>query len=152
MLKYYRLVTDRQAINIKCYQKVDHVLKDANLFTVHAVDRKETGITYKTRMIVFATGIFDQPKKIGAKGENLPKVMHYYKEGHSFYGQDVPVVGGKNSAVEAAIDLSRNGANVTVVHRGDTVYKGIKPSLLLDIRNLIEKEKIKFYLIPVLKK
>lgn len=145
LLKYYRLVTDRQTMNIKCYQKVDRVSKDANFFTVHAVDRQGTDITYQARMIVFATGIFDHPKKIGAEGEKLPKVMHYYKEGHSFYGQDVTVVGGKNSAIEAAIDLYRNGARVTLVHRGDTVYKGIKPSLLLDIRNFIEKEKITFY-------
>ncbi|MFJ5625259.1 YpdA family putative bacillithiol disulfide reductase [Peribacillus loiseleuriae] len=145
LLKYYRLVTERQAINIKCFQKVNRVLKDTDSFTVHAVDRTGTNISYQARMIVMATGIFDHPKRIGVEGESMSKVMHYYKEGHSFHGQDVTVVGGKNSAVEAAIDLYRNGARVSLVHRGDTVYKGIKPSLLLDIRNFIEKEKIKFY-------
>ncbi|MBA9026841.1 YpdA family putative bacillithiol disulfide reductase [Peribacillus huizhouensis] len=145
LLKYYRLVTERQAINIKCHQKVEHVSKDEDSYTVYTVDRMGTNSSYQTRMIVIATGIFDHPKRIGVEGENLDKVMHYYKEGHSFHGQDVTVVGGKNSAVEAAIDLYRNGARVTLVHRGDTVYKGIKPSLLLDIRNFVEKEKIKFY-------
>lgn len=145
LLKYYRLVTERQAINIKCYQKVDRVTKDTDFFTVHTVDRKGTNRSYQARMIVIATGIFDHPKRIGVEGENMSKVMHYYKEGHAFHGQDVTVVGGKNSAVEAAIDLYRSGAHVTLVHRGDTVYKGIKPSLLLDIRNFVEKEKIKFY-------
>ncbi|GAB6990368.1 YpdA family putative bacillithiol disulfide reductase [Paenibacillus pini] len=145
LLKYYRLVTERQAINIKCFQQVNRISKDTDSITVHAVDRTGTTIPYQARMIVIATGIFDHPKRIGVDGENMSKVMHYYKEGHSFHGQDVTVVGGKNSAVEAAIDLYRNGARVTLVHRGDTVYKGIKPSLLLDIRNFIEKEKIKFY-------
>ena len=145
LLKYYRLVTEREAININCYQKVDRISKDTDSFTVHAIDRMGKNISYQARMLVMATGIFDHPKRMGVEGENMPKVMHYYKEGHSFHGQDVTVVGGKNSAVEAAIDLYRNGARVTLVHRGDTVYKGIKPSLLLDIRNFIEKEKIKFY-------
>ncbi len=145
LLKYYRLVTERQAVNIKCFQKVNHVSKDTDSFTVHAVDRMGTNISYQARMIVMATGIFDHPKRMDVDGENMTKVMHYYKEGHSFHGQDVTVVGGKNSAVEAAIDLYRNGARVSLVHRGDTVYEGIKPSLLLDIRNFIEKEKIKFY-------
>ena len=87
--------------------------------------------------------------------------MHYYKEGHPYYDQHVIVIGGKNSAIEAAIDLYRNGAKVSLVHRRETVYRngakvslvhrretvyhGIKPSLLLDIRNFVEKEKIKFY-------
>lgn len=145
LLKYYRLVTERQEINIKCYQQVNAVLKNGNVYSVHAEDRKGLMNSYQAHMIVFATGIFDHPKKMNAKGENLKKVMHYYKEGHPFYGQDVTVVGGKNSAIEAAIDLYRNGARVSLIHRGDTVYKGIKPSLLLDIRNFIEKEKITFY-------
>lgn len=145
LLKYYRLVTERQALNIKCYQKVNRITKEADTFTVQAVDRSGTTLSYHARMIVFATGIFDNPKQIGVNGEELSKVVHYYKEGHSFYGQDVTVVGGKNSAIEAAIDLYRNGARVTLVHRGESAYHGIKPTLLLDIRNLIEKEKINFH-------
>lgn len=145
LLKYYRLVTDRNDMNIACHQKVVHISKNRDLYTVRTVDQKGADITYQSRMLVMATGIFDHPRKIDVPGEELQKVKHYYKEGHSFYGQEVLVVGGKNSAVEAAIDLYRNGARVTLVHRGDTVYKGIKPSLLLDIRNFIEKEKIQFY-------
>lgn len=62
----------------RCHQKVDRISKNADSFAVHAVDRKGTNISYQARMIVFATGIFDHPKKIGAEGEKLPKVMHYY--------------------------------------------------------------------------
>ncbi len=145
LLKYYRFVSERQALNINCYQKVKHISKTADYFTINAIDCNNTDISYQSRMIVFATGIFDNPRQIGVNGEGRPKVMHYYKEGHSFFGQDVTVVGGKNSAIEATIDLYRSGANVSLVHRGESAYKGIKPTLLLDIRNLIEKEKIKFY-------
>ncbi|MFJ7936429.1 YpdA family putative bacillithiol disulfide reductase [Sporosarcina sp. NPDC096371] len=145
LLKYYRLVTERQEINIKCYQKVTTISKNAESFTVHAEDRHQNSISYEAKMIVLATGIFDTPRQLDVSGENLTKVSHYYKEGHHYYGQHVTVVGGKNSAIEAAIDLYRNGAHVTLVHRGETVLEGIKPSLLLDMRNLLKKGQIDFY-------
>ncbi len=145
LLKYYRLVTERQEINIKCYQKVNSIIKHAASFTVNAEDRNGNTVSYNAKMIVIATGIFDTPKQLGVRGDNLSKVSHYYKEGHLYYGQYVTVVGGKNSAVEAAIDLYRSGANVTLVHRGETVLEGIKPSLLLDMRNLLKKGEIDFF-------
>ena len=145
LLKYYRLVTERQAINIKCYQKVEHISQNNDSFTVYSMDCNGLNINYEAKMIVIATGNFDHPKRMGIKGEDTPKLMHYYKEGHPYYDQHVTVIGGKNSAIEAAIDLYRNGAKVSLVHRRETVYHGIKPSLLLDIRNFVEKEKIKFY-------
>lgn len=145
LLKYYRLVTERQGIPIKCYQKVDDILQKNDTFTVRAKDRHGLPIHYEAKMIVIATGNFDQPKRMGINGEESSKVMHYYKEGHPYHGQNVLVIGGKNSAIEAAIDLYRSGANISLVHRRGTVYHGIKPSLLLDIRNHIEKGKIKFY-------
>ncbi|MBO0601863.1 YpdA family putative bacillithiol disulfide reductase [Sporosarcina sp. E16_3] len=145
LLKYYRLVTERQKINIKCYQKVNSISKNAASFSVNAEDRNGNTIPYEAKMIVIATGIFDTPKQLGVCGDNLSKVSHYYKEGHLYYGQHVTVVGGKNSAIEAAIDLYRNGAYVTLVHRGETVLEGIKPSLLLDMRNLLKKGNIDFH-------
>ena len=84
LLKYYRLVTERQAINIKCYQKVEHISKNTNSFTVYTIDRKGLNSNYEASMIVIATGIFDHPKRIGVEGENMSKVMHYYKEGHPY--------------------------------------------------------------------
>jgi thioredoxin reductase (NADPH) len=145
LLKYYRLVTVRQEINIKCYQKVNSISKNLASFTVQAKDRNGNNIPYEAKMIVIATGIFDTPRQLGVSGDDLSKVSHYYKEGHLYYGQHVTVVGGKNSAIEAAIDLYRNGAHVTLVHRGETVLEGIKPSLLLDMRNLLKKGKIDFH-------
>ncbi|WP_391203035.1 YpdA family putative bacillithiol disulfide reductase [Psychrobacillus sp. L4] len=145
LLKYYRLVSERQEINIRCYQKVNSITKSTASFIIHAEDRVGNAIPYEGRMIVLATGIFDTPRKLEVAGESLSKVSHYYKEGHNYFGQHVTVVGGKNSAIEAAIDLYRNGAHVTLVHRGETVLEGIKPSLLLDMRNLLKKEQISFY-------
>ncbi|WP_211746150.1 YpdA family putative bacillithiol disulfide reductase [Paenibacillus sp. Marseille-Q4541] len=145
LLKYYRVVTERQALNIKSFQKVTEIHRDDNSFTLQTINPKGITSTYNARMIVFATGIFDNPKKNGVTGEELSKVMYYYKEGHSYYGQNVAVIGGKNSAVEAAIDLYHSGAHVSLVHRGETVLQGIKPYLIPDMRNLIEKGKITFY-------
>ena len=102
-------------------------------------------------MIVFATGIFDNPRKLGVNGENFAKVSHYYKEGHSLLWTICYRCGREKFAIEAAIDLYRNGAHVTLVHRGETAIEGIKPSLLLDMRNLLEKGQIDFFLIPAYK-
>ena len=145
LLKYYRLVTERQEINIKCYQKVNSIYKNIASYSVFAEDHNGNPIPYEAKMLVIATGIFDTPRKLDVKGEDLPKLSHYYKEGHLYYRQHVTVIGGKNSAIEAAIDLYRNGAHVTLVHRGETVLEGIKPSLLLDMRNLLKKGHINFY-------
>lgn len=145
LLKYYRFVTERQKINIKCYQKVNSISENTESFTIHAEDRNGNTIPYEAKMIVIATGIFDTPRQLGVEGERLSKVSHYYKEGHLYYGQYVTVVGGKNSAIEAAIDLHRNGAHVTLVHRGETVLEEIKPSLIVDMRNLLKKGLIDFY-------
>lgn len=145
LLKNYRLVAERQQINIKCYQEVNVIIKNTASFTVYADDPNGRTTIYEGKILVIATGIFDTPRQLGIAGENLAKVSHYYKEGHLYYGQHVTVIGGKNSAVEAAIDLYRNGAHVTLVHRGETVLEGIKPSLLLDMCNLLKKRHIAFH-------
>ena len=132
LLKYYRLVTERQAINIKCYQKVEHISQNNDSFTVHAMDRNGLNINYEAKMIVIATGNFDHPKHMGIKGEDTPKVMHYYKEGHPYYDQHVTVIGGKNSAIEAAIDLYRNGANVKNVFLAGVVTGGIMNKVYIE--------------------
>ena len=72
---------------------------------------------YHGKKIAVATGYYDLPNMLGVPGENLPNVSHYYTEPHPYWRQDVVVIGGKNSAAEAALDLYRNGARVTMVHR-----------------------------------
>ncbi|GAK39084.1 YpdA family putative bacillithiol disulfide reductase [Paenibacillus urinalis] len=145
LLKYYRLVTEREELNVHCYQNVVGITSSPDLFTVQSVDDKGNQHTYHSKFLVVATGIYDNPRKLHIPGEDLNKVKYYYTEGHSYYRRQVTVIGGKNSAIEAAIDLYRSGAHVTLVHRGESAHVGIKPYLIPDIRNLVEKEKIKFY-------
>lgn len=145
LMKYYQSVVARQSLEIKCYHQVTKIIKKPEYFTLQMTTQQGSSIQYKAKMLVIATGIFDHPKRLNIEGEGLQKVMHYYHEGHHYYGQRVLVVGGKNSAIEAAIDLYRNGAKVSLVHRGESAYHGIKPTLLTDIRNFIEKGKIDFF-------
>ncbi|GAA3404341.1 YpdA family putative bacillithiol disulfide reductase [Paenibacillus hodogayensis] len=145
VMRYYRLLTARLGIAIRTFHRVTDVVRTGGGFEVRAADQHGRDVSFEADEVVIATGTYDQPRLIEAPGEQLPKVRHYYTEGHSYAGMRVLVVGGKNSAVEAAIDLYRNGADVTLVHRGDTVLKGIKPTLMLDIRNMIEKQRIRFY-------
>ena len=74
---------------------------------------------FAAKKIIFATGYYDVPNLLRCPGEELPKVLHYYKEAHPYYDQDVLVIGAKNSAVIAALELWWSGAHVTMVHRGD---------------------------------
>ncbi|MBW7455510.1 YpdA family putative bacillithiol disulfide reductase [Paenibacillus sepulcri] len=145
VMRYYRAVVTRQQMNILTFHHVIRVERSSDGFLVHTHNHLGKEEVFEARRIVIATGIYDHPRLLGVPGENLSKVMHYYTEGHSYSGRSVLVAGGKNSAVEAAIDLYRSGAQVSLVHRGATVYQGIKPTLLLDIRNLIEKGRIGFY-------
>jgi thioredoxin reductase (NADPH) len=96
----------------------------------------------EARTVVLATGAFDRPNLIGVSGEDLPHVAHYYREPHPFYRRRVLVVGGKNSAAEAALDLYRNGARVTLVHRGERLAESIKYWVLPDIENRIKEGSI----------
>ncbi len=92
-----------------------------------------------------ATGYYDLPNYLGIPGEDLNKVNHYYHEPHPFYGLDVLVIGGKNSAAIAALDLWRHGARVTLVHRGSEMHRHVKYWILPDINNRIKNGEIKAY-------
>src|SRR6266853_1022849 len=125
-----------------CWRSVICVEGSDGNFTVFA--KAENGATskYHSRKIVVATGYYDLPNKLNVPGEDLPHVSHYYTEPHSFWKENVVVVGGKNSAAEAALDLYRNGAKVTLVHRdahlGQTIKYWVKP----DIENRIKAGQI----------
>ena len=82
---------------------------------------------YQAQQVIIATGYFDNPNRLGIPGEDLPKVTHYYKEAHPYQGMKVAIVGGKNSAVEAAMQLVRVGAEVTLVYRRETFTSSVKP-------------------------
>ena len=114
-------------------------------FRVRVQDRFEREQTYSARKIVVATGYYDLPNYLKIPGEALPKVMHYYDAPHPYYDTDVVVIGGKNSAAIAALDLWRHGARVTLVHRGPRIHHHVKYWILPDIENRIKAGEVEAY-------
>lgn len=137
-LTYYREVAKRKALRINSFEKVLSVSKENERFFIKT-DRNE----YESSYVVIATGYYDHPNLLGIPGENLPKVFHYFKEGHPYFDQDVMVVGGKNSSVDAAIELVKAGARVTVLYRGSEYSTSIKPWILPEFESLVRNDVIK---------
>jgi thioredoxin reductase (NADPH) len=137
-LKYYRKCVEHYELDLRLGHLVEKVEGVSGKFVVHT--RNEQGITsqFTGKKIAVATGYYDLPNRLGIPGEDLPHVSHYYTEPHPFWRRNVVVIGGKNSAAEAALDLYRNGANVTLVHRqaqlGSTIKYWVRP----DIENRIK--------------
>ena len=144
-LSYYRRVADHFRLNVQQYQRVLVVDGENNKFRVTAVDPNETVHEYKVRKVIVATGYYDLPNYMNIPGEDLPKVMHYYKEPHPYYNSDVLVIGGKNSAAISALDLWRHGARVTLVHRQEALSPHIKYWIMPDISNRIKNGEITAY-------
>jgi thioredoxin reductase (NADPH) len=134
-LAYYRRVVSHFGLDVRQYERVLDVDGGEGAFLVRTrgMDGKERG--YRARWVVVATGYFDTPNLLGVPGEDLPQVSHYYGEGAPYFEQDVVVVGGGNSAAEAALDLYRNGARVTLVHFLEGMDEGVKPWILPDLTN-----------------
>lgn len=141
-LEYYRKVTEFYKLHTCLYQRVRAVSGSNGDFRITATDRQERIHDYRARKIVVATGYYDLPNVLGIPGEELGKVFHYYREPHPFYDCDVVVIGGKNSAAEAALDLWRHGARVTVVHRGPEFHSHVKYWVKPDIENRIKAGEI----------
>ena len=141
-LEYYRNVADHYKLDVRQYQHVLTVTGYDGAFRVVTRDRHRREHEYTSRKIVVATGYYDLPNYMGVRGEDLPKVMHYYKEPHPFYDSDVLVVGAKNSAAIAALELWRRGARVTMVHRGPGIHKNVKYWIKPDIENRIANKEI----------
>ncbi len=141
-LEYYRRVASHYALDIHQYETVETVSGSDNHFTVQSQDRFGRAHTYSARKLVVATGYYDLPNRLGIPGETLPKVQHYYDDPHPFFGLDVCVIGGKNSAAIAALELWRHGARVTLVHRGPAMHRHVKYWILPDINNRIKNGEI----------
>ncbi|ANU22990.1 YpdA family putative bacillithiol disulfide reductase [Planococcus donghaensis] len=135
-LVYYREVVKRSGIQVRPFETVEQVEKE-NLFKV--TTSKEQ---YQAKYVVAATGYYDQPNKLEVEGANSPKVMHYFKEAHPYFDQDVLVIGGKNSAVDAALALHKAGSRVTVSYHGTSYSKSIKPWILPEFDGLVRKGEI----------
>src|SRR5213593_4715859 len=141
-LKYYRKVVAAFQLDVHQYEEVRGMEQlQSHLFRVHSIVS-----SYVTRNVVISTGYYDHPNLMGISGENLPHVSHYYTEAHPFFNRDVVVIGGKNSAVEAALDLFRGGARVSLVHRGTELGHTVKYWIRPDIENRLKKREITPYL------
>jgi thioredoxin reductase (NADPH) len=144
-LEYYRKVTAHYDLQLRQYEVVEKITgKDGN-FTVTTRDRVNNLRNYRGRKLVIATGYYDLPNYLGVPGEDLPKVHHYYREPHPYYDTDVVVIGAKNSAAIAALELYRHGARVTMVHRGPGIHSHVKYWIKPDIENRLKAKEIKSY-------
>jgi thioredoxin reductase (NADPH) len=135
-LKYYRRAVEHYEIPVRLYERVQRIDGSDGAFAVHT--HGESGAReYRARKIVIATGYYDLPNPLCIPGEELPHVSHYFTDPHPYWNQDVVVIGGKNSAAEAALDLFRGGARVTLIHRDATMGKSLKYWVKPDIENRI---------------
>jgi thioredoxin reductase (NADPH) len=144
-LKYYRKVADHFKLDVRQYERVDRISGENNAFEIFTTDRLGCNKLYRTRKVVLATGYYDVPNMLGVPGEDLPKVMHYYKEAHPYYDHDVLVIGAKNSAAIAALELFWTGARVTLVHRGAGISNSVKYWIKPNIENRIKSGEIRGY-------
>jgi thioredoxin reductase (NADPH) len=132
-LAYYREVVRRKEIRVHSFETVESVEKIGESFIVHTNQH-----IYEAKQVVIATGYYDHPNYLGVPGEELSKVSHYFKEGHPYFNKDVCVIGGKNSSIDAALELVKAGATVTVLYRGTEYSPSIKPWILPEFDALVQ--------------
>lgn len=136
-LRYFQRLVPLFELDVRQYEQVTAVSGHAGCFTLRTRSHTDHEREHRARNVVIATGYFDYPNMLGVPGEDLPKVAHAYREGHPYFAQDCMVVGGGNSAVDAALELYRWGARVTLVHFEAGLDRGVKPWVLPDITNRI---------------
>jgi thioredoxin reductase (NADPH) len=144
-LEYYRKVAEHYQLEMRLYQTVSSLTGEDGDFVITTVDRFARQRVYPARKVILATGYYDLPNYLEVPGEELPKVLHYYHDPHPYYDQHVVVIGGKNSAAIAALDLWRHGAHVTLVHRGAAMHHHVKYWILPDINNRIKNGEVTAY-------
>ncbi len=142
-VEYYRRVAERFAVRVRQYEPVVALERDEGGdeggFVVTSVCGSRTRRS-ATSAVVVATGFFDWPRRLGVPGEELPKVVHRFDEGHPYFDRDVAVVGGRSAAAEAALELQRAGARVTLIHRGERMQT--KYWVLPELENRIARGEI----------
>lgn len=144
-LEYYRQVAAHYKLDVRQYHRVERVTGTDGDFTLHTVDRFDRKVALHARKLVVAIGYYDLPNIMGIPGEDLIKVHHYYNDPHPYYDLDVAVIGGKNSAAIAALELWRHGARVTLIHRGPEMHRHVKYWIKPDIENRIKHGEITAY-------
>jgi thioredoxin reductase (NADPH) len=144
-LKYYRRVSDHYGLNVHQYERVLRFDGEDGDFQIYTETADGLRHTYGARKIILASGYYDIPNKLGIPGEDLDKVIHYYREAHPYYNQDILIIGAKNSACIAALELFWTGARVTMVHRGGEISHNVKYWIKPNIENRIKSGEIKAY-------
>jgi thioredoxin reductase (NADPH) len=144
-LEYYRKVAAYYELDVRQYHHVERVTGADGDFTVHAVDRFGRPGQFQARKLAIAIGYYDLPNCLGIPGETLSKVRHYYNDPHPYFDMDIVVIGGKNSAAIAALELWRHGARVTLVHRDSEIHHHVKYWIKPDIENRIKNGEIKVF-------
>lgn len=160
-LQYYRKVVESRRLNIRLHTRVERIQRNENRsekdrakdseadshahpeqarFFVHTAAQ-----VFAARRVIIATGYFDVTNRLGVVGEDLPHVSHYYDEPYRYAMSSVVLVGGRNSAVEAALELWRHGARVTMVHRGEGIGQSVKYWVKPDIENRLKNGEITAY-------
>jgi thioredoxin reductase (NADPH) len=141
-LEYYRQVAAHYRLDVRQYQLVERITGAEGDFTAQIVDRFGRTAALQARALAVAIGYYDLPNLMNIPGEELSKVHHYYNDPHPYYGLDVAVIGGKNSAAIAALELWRHGARVTLIHRGAEMHRHVKYWIKPDIENRIKNGEI----------
>src|ERR1017187_5653010 len=144
-LQYYRLVAAYYKLDVRQYQCVKRVTGADGAFAVHTEDRFGRPGVIEARKLVISSGYYDLPNFMNIPGENLSKVQHYYVDPHPYFEMNVAVIGGKNSAAIAALELWRSGAHVTLIYRGPGVTPNVKYWIKPDIENRIKDGEIKAF-------
>jgi thioredoxin reductase (NADPH) len=144
-LKYYRRVADHYKLNVHQYERVLGFTGQDASFVLRTKTSIGEQCCYGAKKIILATGYYDIPNKLNVPGEELDKVIHYYREAHPYYNQDIVIVGAKNSACIGALELFWTGARVTLVHRGSGISNNVKYWIKPNIENRIKNGEIKAY-------
>lgn len=138
-LQYYRKVAGYYHLNFRLFVDVDRTEKQADgTFLTYSND----GQVFQSKNVILATGYFDVPRMLNVPGENLPHVSHYYDEPFKYSYTNVVLVGGSNSSVEAALELYRHDAKVTIVHKDADFRTKVKYWLVPDVKNRVKEGKI----------
>ena len=140
-VNYYRRVTEYFKLSCSFFDEVHSIKKSGETFRLTTTK----GNNYESKSVVVATGYYFTPNPLDVPGEEFPNVSHFYRDPLPYYNQEVLIVGGKNSAVEAALDLYRHGAHVTMVHRGEAISKGVKYWIVPDFENRVAQGSINFH-------
>src|SRR5579872_6577615 len=144
-LEYYRKVAEHYKLDVRQYEWVKMVVGEDGNFSITATDRAGRPHDYRTKKVIVSTGYYDLANQLNIPGEDLPKVSHYYGEPHPYYDTDVMVIGGKNSAAIASLDLWQHGARVTLVHRESQLHHHVKYWIKPDLENRIKNGEIEAY-------